>query len=75
MKREEYLRNRRRQGINTTINRTQDQIRRTEQRKEELKSRFESHKKSHENALGRIDIQIQALKNRIESLETQKHRL
>ena len=75
MRREEYLRNRRLQGINTNIGRTQHQIQRTQQRKEELKARFESHKKSHEQALSRIDNQVQSLENRIKSLEAQKQRL
>ena len=75
MRRNEYLRSRRLQGITTNISRTQHQIRRAQQRKGELKARFEAHQRSHEQALNRIDGQVKSLENRIQSLETQKQRL
>ena len=75
MRRDEYLRNRKLQGVDTHISRTQDQIRRTKQRKEELKARFESHKRSHEQALTRIDDQVTSLESKIALLEEQKKAL
>ena len=75
MKRDEYLRNRKLQGVNTHINRTQGQIRRTKQRKEELQARFEAHKQSHEQALTRIDDQVTSLESKIALLEEQKKAL
>jgi len=72
MRREDYLRTRKLQGINTNIGRAQNQIHRGRLRIDILKSRFESHKSSHEQTIKNMEDRIEMLNSRIANLETQK---
>jgi predicted nucleic acid-binding Zn-ribbon protein len=72
MTRDEYLQQRRLQGLNSRIRRANHQAERGRSQIEGMKETFKRHRFKHDNALKKIESRVRQTEDHISSMESQR---
>jgi len=75
MRREEYLQLRRRQGLDSRIQRAEYQVLRGQGQIAGMKQTLERNKAKHDNAVRRIELRVRQTEERIDSMKKQRSAL
>ena len=75
MRREEYLQQRRLQGLNSRIRRAEYQMQRGRGQINGMKQTFERNKSRHDDAIKRIESRIRQTEDQINSMKRQRSSL
>lgn len=72
MKREEYLNQRRIQGMDSQIRRLHSQIRRGNRQIEGMRETWKRREKEHQEAVNKVEVRLQNVQEQINAIEQQK---
>ena len=72
MRREEYLQQRRLQGLNSRIRRAEYQVQRGHVQIDGMKQTLERNKSRHDDAIKKIELRVKRTEDQIESMKRQR---